>query len=38
MTLAVVGASMNTLFTLRNPSISLSALVAQINAWPLGHG
>ncbi len=37
MTLVIVGASMNTLFSLRQPSISLSALVAQIIAWPLGH-
>ncbi|KUJ19167.1 small oligopeptide transporter-like protein [Mollisia scopiformis] len=38
MTLVVVGASMNTLFSLRAPSIGLGALVAQIIAWPLGHG
>jgi OPT family oligopeptide transporter len=38
MTLVVVGASMNTLFSLRSPSIGLGALVAQIIAWPLGHG
>lgn len=38
MALVVVGASMNTLFSLRNPSIGLGALVAQIIAWPLGHG
>lgn len=38
MTLVIVGASMNTLFSLRNPSIGLGALVAQIIAWPLGHG
>lgn len=36
--LVVLGASMNTLFSLRNPSIQLGALVAQIIAWPLGHG
>ncbi|KAI0995954.1 Sexual differentiation process protein [Podosphaera aphanis] len=35
--LVVLGASMNTLFSLRNPSISLGALVAQIIAWPLGN-
>lgn len=29
---------MNTLFSLRAPSIGLGALVAQIIAWPLGHG
>ena len=38
MTLVVVGASMNTLFSLRAPSIGLGALIAQIIAWPLGHG
>ncbi|EJT81694.1 hypothetical protein GGTG_01671 [Gaeumannomyces tritici R3-111a-1] len=36
--LCVIGASMNTLFSLRSPSISLGALIAQIIAWPLGHG
>jgi hypothetical protein len=36
MTLVVVGASMNTLFSLRYPSIGLGALIAQIIAWPLG--
>jgi OPT family oligopeptide transporter len=38
MSLVVVGASMNTLFSLRTPSIGLGALIAQIIAWPLGHG
>src|SRR3569833_3352864 len=38
LTLVFVGASMNTLFSLRQPSISLGTLVAQIIAWPLGHG
>ncbi|KAH7413044.1 small oligopeptide transporter-like protein [Cadophora sp. MPI-SDFR-AT-0126] len=38
LTLVFVGASMNTLFSLRAPSIGLGALVAQIIAWPLGHG
>ena len=38
LTLVVVGASMNTLFSLRAPSIGLGALVAQIIAWPMGHG
>jgi OPT family small oligopeptide transporter len=38
MMLVVVGASMNTLFSLRAPSIGLGALIAQIIAWPLGHG
>ncbi len=37
MTMVVIGASMNTLFSLRQPSISLSALVAQIITWPMGH-
>ncbi|KAH8782850.1 OPT family small oligopeptide transporter [Diaporthe sp. PMI_573] len=36
--LVVVGASMNTLFSLRNPAIGLGALIAQIIAWPIGHG
>lgn len=38
LTLVIVGASMNTLFSLRSPSISLGALVAQILSWPMGHG
>lgn len=38
MMLVVVGASMNTLFSLRNPAIGLGALIAQIIAWPIGHG
>ncbi|EFX00268.1 small oligopeptide transporter [Grosmannia clavigera kw1407] len=38
LSLVVVGASMNTLFSLRQPSISIGTLVAQIVAWPLGHG
>ncbi|KAK2593136.1 hypothetical protein QQS21_009146 [Conoideocrella luteorostrata] len=37
MTLVVVGASMNTLFSLRQPSISIGPLVAQVIAWPMGH-
>jgi len=37
LTLVTLGASMNTLFSLRQPSISLGPLVAQIIAWPLGH-
>jgi hypothetical protein len=36
--LTILGASMNTLFSLRQPSISSGALLAQIIAWPLGHG
>ncbi|CCE31426.1 probable isp4 protein [Claviceps purpurea 20.1] len=35
--LVVLGASMNTLFSLRQPSISIGPLVAQIIAWPMGH-
>jgi hypothetical protein len=38
LTLVVVGASMNTLFSLRSPSIGIGALIAQIIAWPMGHG
>lgn len=38
LSLVFVGASMNTLFSLRSPAIGLGALVAQIIAWPLGHG
>lgn len=37
LALVFVGASMNTLFSLRAPSIGLGALVAQIIAWPLGR-
>ena len=29
---------MNTLFSLRQPSISIGPLLAQIIAWPIGHG
>ena len=36
--LTIFGASVNTLFSLRQPSISIGALVAQIVAWPMGHG
>ncbi|KAG6025820.1 hypothetical protein E4U41_001447 [Claviceps citrina] len=35
--LVVLGASMNTLFSLRQPSISIGPLLAQIIAWPMGH-
>ncbi|KAK4186533.1 putative sexual differentiation process protein [Podospora australis] len=38
LNLIFLGASMNTLFSLRTPSISLGALIAQVIAWPLGHG
>lgn len=37
LSLVLVGASMNTLFSLRQPSIGLGALVAQIIAWPFGR-
>lgn len=37
LSLVVLGASMNTLFSLRQPSISIGTLVAQIIAWPMGH-
>ncbi|KLO89773.1 Uncharacterized protein LW93_1835 [Fusarium fujikuroi] len=36
--LVTLGASMNTLFSLRQPSISIGPLIAQIVAWPMGHG
>ncbi|KAI6783852.1 Sexual differentiation process protein-like protein [Emericellopsis cladophorae] len=36
--LVVLGASMNTLFSLRQPSISVGPLIAQIISWPMGHG
>ncbi|KAH6671504.1 sexual differentiation process protein isp4 [Plectosphaerella plurivora] len=36
--LVVLGASMNTFFSLRSPSIGISPLVAQIISWPAGHG
>lgn len=38
MSLVVVGASTNTLFSLRQPSISIGPLLAQIISWPLGRG
>ncbi|KAF5601206.1 sexual differentiation process isp4 [Fusarium pseudoanthophilum] len=38
LTLVTFGASMNTLFSLRQPSISIGPLIAQIVAWPMGHG
>lgn len=38
LALTVVGASMNTLFSLRQPSIGLGPLIAQIIAWPIGLG
>ncbi|KAI1805642.1 small oligopeptide transporter [Daldinia bambusicola] len=37
LSLVLVGASMNTLFSLRQPSIGLGSLIAQIMAWPLGR-
>lgn len=36
--LVVLGASMNTLFSLRAPSIAIGPLIAQIISWPMGHG
>jgi len=38
LSLIFLGASMNTIFSLRQPTISLGTLIAQIIAWPLGHG
>ncbi|KAL6859590.1 small oligopeptide transporter [Trichoderma novae-zelandiae] len=38
LSLVVLGASMNTIFSLRRPTISIGPLVAQIIAWPIGHG
>ncbi|KAK3375461.1 OPT family small oligopeptide transporter [Podospora didyma] len=38
LALIFLGASMNTLFSLRAPSISLGSLIAQVIAWPIGHG
>ncbi|KAI0104948.1 small oligopeptide transporter [Hypoxylon sp. NC0597] len=37
LSLVFIGASVNTLFSLRQPSIGLGALIAQIIAWPLGR-
>ncbi|KAI0024769.1 OPT oligopeptide transporter protein-domain-containing protein [Xylariomycetidae sp. FL0641] len=37
LSLTLVGASMNTVFSLRQPSIRLGPLVAQIIAWLLGR-
>lgn len=37
LALTIAGASMNTLFSLRQPSISIGALIAQVVAYPLGH-
>ncbi|KAF5567781.1 hypothetical protein FPHYL_3066 [Fusarium phyllophilum] len=38
MLLVTLGAAMNSLFSLRQPSISIGPLIAQIVAWPIGHG
>ncbi|XDG01499.1 hypothetical protein ABKA04_001114 [Annulohypoxylon sp. FPYF3050] len=38
LSLVLLGASTNTLFSLRQPSIGLGTLIAQIIAWPLGRG
>ena len=35
--LVLIGASMNTIFSLRAPSIGLGVLIAQVIAWPMGH-
>ncbi|KAF5605344.1 sexual differentiation process isp4 [Fusarium subglutinans] len=37
MIFVVTGAAVNTLFSLRQPSISIGPLVAQIVAWPIGN-
>ena len=37
LTLVVAGAAMNTLFSLRQPSIGVGPLIAQVVAWPMGH-
>ncbi|KAF5532718.1 sexual differentiation process isp4 [Fusarium mexicanum] len=37
MIFIVLGAAVNTLFSLRQPSISIGPLVAQIVAWPIGN-
>jgi hypothetical protein len=37
LSLVVLGASMNTIFSLRSPSIAIGPLIAQIIAWPMGH-
>jgi hypothetical protein len=37
LSLTVIGASMNTLFSLRQPSITIGPLVAQVIAYPIGH-
>lgn len=38
MFMVCIGSAVNTLFSLRNPTISLGVLIAQIIAWPMGHG
>lgn len=37
LSIVFFGAATNTLFSLRQPSISIGALVAQVVAWPIGH-
>lgn len=37
LSLVLVGASMNTLFSLRHPTISVTSLLAQVVAYPIGH-
>jgi hypothetical protein len=34
---AIVGSGLNTLFSMRNPSISVSTLIAQLVAYPIGN-
>lgn len=36
--LTTIGSGLNALFSLRNPSISISSYVAQLVAYPLGKG
>lgn len=38
LSLVILGASINTLLSLRQPTISIGPLIAQIVAWPMGHG
>ncbi|KAL7939005.1 small oligopeptide transporter [Trichoderma chlorosporum] len=37
MSLVILGATMNTIFSLRRPTISIGPMVALIIAWPIGH-
>ncbi|TQS33290.1 hypothetical protein Golomagni_06372, partial [Golovinomyces magnicellulatus] len=38
LSLVILGASINTFLSLRQPTISIGPLIAQIVAWPMGHG